>query len=368
MRKHLLLLLTLLLLSPLPAGAATTPPLKEMIGQMLLVGFRGLDVTENSPIMQDLKKRNLGGVLLFDYDVGLNIPKRNIKSPKQVRALVRKLRKAATTPLIVAIDVEGGRINRLKPKYGFPDTLSAQTLGEKNDPAATRAQGKAIAKTLVKLGITMDLAPVVDLNTHPDNPAIGRLERSFSADPAVVTTQAEAFISGLHSMNILSCLKHFPGHGSSYNDSHLGLTDITQTWSRDELKPYKNLIGTGSVDAIMTGHLFNEDLDPVFPATLSFKTMTGLLREKLGYQGVIISDDMQMKAITNSYGLENAIFLAINAGVDMLIFGNNLVYDPDIVSKAVTMVTRMVEEGRLTPQRIEESYERIMTLKKGMNR
>lgn len=367
MCKRILLLLTLLMpLSPVSVPAA--PPLEDMIGQMLLVGFRGMDVTENSPIMQDIRERNLGGVLLFDYDVGLGIPKRNIESPKQVRSLVRKLKRSADTPLLVAIDVEGGRINRLKPEYGFPDTLSAQALGEKNAPAATRDQGRAIAKTLVRLGITMDLAPVVDLNTNPDNPAIGRLERSFSADPAVVASQAEAFISGLHSKNILSCLKHFPGHGSSYNDSHLGLTDITSTWIRDELVPYEKLIDSGSVDAIMTGHLFNEKLDPVFPATLSFKTMTGLLRGELGYSGVIISDDMQMKAITDSYGLENGIFLAINAGVDILIFGNNLVYDPEIVSKAVAMVTRMVEEGRLTPQRIEESYERIMTLKRGMNR
>ena len=185
-----------------------------------------------------------------------------------------------------------------------------------------------MAKTLAAAGINHNLAPVVDINSNPANPVIGALGRSFSADPAVVIAQARAFIEAHHAHDVTTTLKHFPGHGSSQADSHLGLVDVSATWQRDELEPYRVLIGEGIVDTVMTAHVFNTQLDPTYPATLSKATITGILRDELGFDGVVITDDMNMQAITSQYGFEQAAVLAVQAGADLLAYGNNLVYDP----------------------------------------
>jgi beta-N-acetylhexosaminidase len=331
---------------------------------MLMVGFRGLKVREDAPIVQDIRERHLGGVVLFDYDVPDDSPVRNIESPVQVQALTASLQAAAPgLPLLVAIDQEGGIIRRLKESFGFPPTVSAQTLGDKDDLAYTREQAALLAKTLAAAGINLNLAPVVDLNTNPDNPIIGQLERSFSADPEVVTRHALAFIQAHHEQGVRCTLKHFPGHGSSTADSHLDMVDVTDTWSRLELEPYARIIAAGLTDAIMTAHIFNTTLDPDAPATLSKPIITGLLREELGYEGVIISDDMQMGAIANHYGFEAALRGTIEAGVDIVAIANNSVYEPEVVARAATLITRWVEEGAISPARIDESYRRIVRLK-----
>jgi beta-N-acetylhexosaminidase len=162
---------------------------------------------------------------------------------------------------------------------------------------------------------------------------------------------------------VLPCLKHFPGHGSATEDSHLGLTDISKTWTPAELRPYEMLIPLGASPLIMTGHLFLSPFDEEHPSTLSRNVLTGLLRQRLGFDGVIVSDDMQMRAITSHYGLEEAVVLAVEAGVDILVFGNNLDYDPGIVPKAMDILVRAVEEGRLSAERIAASYQRIQAAK-----
>ncbi|RLB66095.1 MAG: glycoside hydrolase family 3, partial [Deltaproteobacteria bacterium] len=212
-------------------------------------------------------------------------------------------------------------------------------------------------------GITLNFAPVVDLNINPNNPVIGKLERSFSADPQVVTRMALAFIRAHHVLGIRCTLKHFPGHGSSSTDSHLGFVDVTKTWSPVELEPYKNIIGAGMADAIMTAHVFNAKLDEDYPATLSKRVITGLLREKLGYGGVIISDDMQMGAIRKYYGFEQAIRLAIDAGVDILIVANNTIFDKTAIPRAISIIRTLVKQGKISVPRIEASYRRIHALK-----
>lgn len=209
----------------------------------------------------------------------------------------------------------------------------------------------------------MNLAPVVDLNVNPSNPVIGKLDRSFSADPVVVAQQARMVIDAFHQQGIIAALKHFPGHGSSTTDTHKDFTDVTATWSKKELDPYWALIREGYSDPVMTAHVFNARLDSLYPATLSKATIDGLLRKQLGFRGVVLSDDMQMKAIADRYGLEEAIRLAIDAGVDVLIFGNNVSYDPEIASKATSIIRHLVEKGAISPERINESYRRIMTLK-----
>ena len=342
-------------------------PLEEKIGQMLLVGFRGLKVDKSHPIVQDILLRHIGNVVLFDYDVPDKSPVRNVASPSQLKKLVSDLQSFSKTPLLVAVDYEGGRISRLKEKFDFPPTYSAQYFGLKNNLDLTFKHAEHMAKLLSTLGINLNLAPVVDLNINPDNPIIGKLERSYGKDPEKVSAHAEKFIRAFHRHNVLCTLKHFPGHGSSAGDSHLGMVEISRTWIEDELFPYRQLIRKEKVDAVMTAHVFNEHLDSMYPATLSKRIITGLLRKKLNYNGVVISDDMQMGAISKEYGLESAVFRAIEAGVDILAFANNSTFDAAIVVKAVEIIKKLIKTKKISSERIDESFNRIMNLKKGIN-
>jgi len=163
--------------------------------------------------------------------------------------------------------------------------------------------------------------------------------------------------------NILSCLKHFPGHGSSRNDSHQGFTDISKSWQPEELIPYRTLIGENKVDSVMLGHLFHAELDRNHPTSLSPKVVDGLLRKELGFQGVVVTDDLQMKAITEKYSIEEAVCLAFAAGVDMIIIGNNLEYEPDILQRVIPAVLTAVKENRIPEKRLYEAWQRIKNMK-----
>ncbi len=351
-----------------PAADAAQPPtpvpdLDFMLGQMLLVGFRGLAVDAQHPIVADIRERHLGGVVLFDFDGPTRSTVRNVESRGQVQALTASLQAAAAAPLLIAIDQEGGRVARLSPSNGFPASLSHQRLGELADPAITAGTASAMARLLVQVGINLNLAPVVDLNTNPRNPVIARYERSFGADAELVTRMAAAFIDAHRQAGVLCCLKHFPGHGSSTADSHFGLVDVSDTWTRQELQPYAELIRAGLADSVMTAHVFNARLDPDSPATLSAAAISGLLRGELGYDGVVISDDMQMGAIRRHYGFEEAVLAAVDAGVDILAIANNSVFEEEVVSRTVEILRRAVEQGRISHARIEQSYARIRRLK-----
>jgi beta-N-acetylhexosaminidase len=337
--------------------------LEAKIGQMLMVGFRGLEVSDDHFIVHDVRERNLGGVVLFDYDVPSQSPARNIESPSQVKALTASLQANSATPLLIAIDHEGGTLTRLKEERGFPPTLSHQELGEIDDVDLTHKQSATMAQTLAELGINLNLAPVVDLNVNPDNPIIGKYERSFSADHQVVTRHAIAFIEAHHEQGVLCAIKHFPGHGSATGDTHEGWVNVTKTWSWGELLPFAHMAEAGLADAIMTAHVFNANFDADDPATLSSEIIGGLLRGKLAYDGVIISDDMQMDAIINHYDFGEAIQKAIQAGVDVLAFANNSAYEEDIVGRAVTHIKHLVKEGIISEARIDASYRRIKQLK-----
>lgn len=349
----------------MPTQTTTTSDasLDAKIGQMLMLGFRGLDLKPDDPFVAELKTLNLGSVVLFQYDTILKIFERNIQSPAQLAALDQSLQTYANVPLFISIDQEGGIVNRLTEKMGFPATQSQQYYGTQNDLAATRAASEAEGKVLKAAGINLNLAPVVDVNVNPTNPIIGKYERSFSSDPKIVTAHALASIEGYHAAGILTTLKHFPGHGSSTGDSHTGFVDVTNTWQSYELDPYRDIINAGLADAVMTAHIFNSNLDPQYPATLSKKIITGILREQLGYDGVVITDDMQMGAIRQYYGYPEAVELAINAGVDILAIANNTIFEPDIAPRTVAIIKQLVADGKITPERIDQSYQRIMRLK-----
>lgn len=356
-------LTALLLMTGCGGSSGKDDQLSKQIGQMLMTGFRGLSVDQDSPIVRDIRSGRIGGVIIFDYDVALQSPVRNVQSPEQLRRLLADLQAVSEDKLLIAVDQEGGRVGRLKEKYGFPPTVSQAWLGQQNDPELTFDYASRTASTLEDMGFNVNLAPVVDVNVNPDNPVIGRLERSFSSDPEIVALHSREVISAHREKHILTALKHFPGHGSSTTDSHHGFTDVTDTWTEMELEPYALLFDSVGVDMVMTAHVFNANLDSEWPATLSSSVLHDLLRVQMGYDGVIISDDMQMGAIRDYYGLETALERTINAGADIIIFGNNLVYDPDIAVKARDIILELVRREKIPESRITESYDRIKKLK-----
>jgi beta-N-acetylhexosaminidase len=345
--------------SPTPAG----PTLREKAAQLLLVGFRGLAAADAPGVMADIGERGLGGVVLFSRDQ-LTGGLRNVQSPDQVTQLVADLRAAArVAPLIVAIDEEGGLVARLGPDHGFPPTRSPAELGATGDPSQTRAAAAQMAGTEAWVGITLNLAPVVDLDINPDKPIIGALDRSFGADPATVIAHARAFIQAHHDAGVECAIKHFPGHGSATGDTHLGVVDVTDVWSRTELEPFAALTADGTTDAVLTAHIFNANLDPTYPATLSAATIDGVLRGELGWSGPVVSDDLQMRAIADAYGFEETIALALEAGIDLLLIANQLVYEPDVVSRAVDVIEGLVTSGRIAEDRLDASIARTASLR-----
>lgn len=335
------------------------------IGEMLLVGFRGMEVAPDNHIVRDVRDYHIGGVILFEYDAPSGRHVRNIQSPEQVRRLCAALQQLDSAKLFISVDQEGGMVARLKPKYGFSRIISAQEMGEKGADT-TRHYARLNAVMLKDLGINLDFAPVVDVNVNPDCPVIGRIKRSFSADPQVVAQMAAIWMEESEKQGVLPCLKHFPGHGSSSADSHNGLVDVTKSWQQSELDPYRTLIAGGHVPMIMSTHVINGNLDNA-PATLSHKILTQLLRQELGYEGVVITDDMGMKAITRQYDYAEAIRLTIEAGADMLCLGNNSdSYNPDLVPQTFDIIYRLVREGRISPERIHQSAQRIRRLKRSV--
>ncbi|NDV25076.1 glycoside hydrolase family 3 protein [Desulfovibrio sp. JC010] len=366
MRKLIFLFIfSVMILSGCASKEITSGPseLDVMIGQMVMVGFRGLELNNNNPVVADIRESRIGGVILFSKDCALNSTVRNIAGPGQLVKLTSDLQSHAEIPLFVAVDQEGGIIKRLTGEMGFPETPSAAELGNSGDPQAAYRAGRTIGRTLKSMGINMDFAPAVDVNRNAANPVIAALQRSFSDDPRIVALFAESFIDGLHAEGIFSCLKHFPGHGSSQGDSHLGFTDVTDSWHADELYPFRKIISDNKADMVMTAHIFNERLDRNYPATLSRKTINGLLRRKIGFDGIIVTDDMQMQGVSGEYGFKEGIYRAVKAGADILLFGNNLTFEPGLGTKAASTVKQLVREGKITERRIRQSYERIMRMK-----
>jgi beta-N-acetylhexosaminidase len=331
-----------------------------------MVGFRGTSVSENSPIVQAIRELKLGGVILFDYDLPSNSFPRNILNPEQTKKLISDLQKFSSIPLFVAVDAEGGKINRLKENYGFLKIPSHEELGKINDLNFTKKEISKLSKQLKDLGFNLNFAPVVDLNLNPQNPIIGKLGRSCSFDPHIVSSQAKAFIEAHIENGISPVVKHFPGHGSSFSDSHLQMVDVTNTWKREELIPYEKLNNENLLFGVMVGHILNQKVDKDYPATLSSKWLQEVLRKEIGFKGVIISDDLQMGAIKKYYSFNEAIIKAINAGCDLLLFSNNTKegYDENLPYKAFYIIYQGVKEGKISKERIYEASKRILNLKR----
>ncbi len=343
----------------------TYPPLAEMVGQLFIVGFKGCEIDESHPVYADIARRNLGGVILFDRHLASRDSTNNIVGAQQLARLSSDLQSIRAEQLLIAVDQEGGRVNRFRGEFGFPLFPEAAELGKK-DSAQTEERAGQLAAMLKKYGINYNLAPVVDLNSNPDNPIIGRFGRSFSADPHRVSAQAAVWIRAHRKAGIVTCLKHFPGHGSAAEDSHTDFVDISKSWHDNELAPYQELINNNQADSIMLGHLFHKDFDPVFPASLSAKTVS-FLRKELNFHGPVVTDDLQMRAVTDRYGLQEAVILALQAEVDLILIGNNLQYDSKIFSQIHKMVLDAIDKGRLAVEQIASSWRRVQTLKASLS-
>lgn len=375
--RFITLLLSISLSLPSFATIQSHVTLRDKIGQMLLIGFDGKQVTAASPIVKNIEENNIGGVILFDYNYKTRTFDKNIESPSQVKRLNHDLAHFATVgnlkynrpdlPLLIAVDYEGGMVTRLSEAYGFPPTLSAANIGTGSMTTAELAAGR-MAKTLEDAGFNLNFSPLLDVNVNPDNPIIGKKDRSFSSDASKVSRYASVYSHQFLKHNVQCAYKHFPGHGSSTADSHLGFVDVSNTWQPYELKPYQALLKKeGACGMVMTAHIVNRQLDDSgHPATLSSKLLTGVLRNQLHFKGVIITDDMQMKAISANYPLDEALVLAINAGADMLIFGNNLTMSPQDPVQLIDIIAAKVQAGDISEERINNAYQHILVLKQSL--
>lgn len=338
--------------------------LKNMIARMLVVGFEGEMVDENSDIVKSMKRYELGGVILFDRYYNDRNKTKNIRSPIQLKLLTSALKSFTYKPMLISVDQEGGRVARLKPAYGFTKTPSAKEMATLGEKEATKHY-RSLSKMLKENGINCNFAPVMDLSRNKENKVIYGLERSYGERTKDVITYAKIFANELKKENVHSVFKHFPGHGSSTGDSHEGFVDISKTWTMCEAEPYRHMIKSNSVSMIMTAHVFNSQLDDKYPATLSHKTNTKFLRELLRYDGIIISDDLQMKAISAHYSLKETVTLAINSGVDILLFGNQLANQD--LDELIRTIAIQVKNGSIPYSRIVESNKRIKKLHKNAN-
>ncbi len=342
---------------PKPAGDS----LDFKIGQMIMIGIGEItSLSAHDALALDIQQQKVGGIVLYEK----NISKVNAKA--NLKKLVEDFQRRAGVPLFVSIDEEGGKVHRLKAKYGFIDMPSAAYLGALDDADSTYLYTRKLAKLMAEMGINLNYAPTVDLALNKDNPVIARLERSYSDDPKIVAKHAISSIRAFHDFDIKTIIKHFPGHGSSAEDTHWGMADVTNKWKFSELMPYKEIIKSGECDAIMTAHIIHCHLDPdCLPATLSKKIITGIIRDFMEFDGVVFSDDMQMHAISKNYGLKKAIMLALKADIDVLMFANNVNPKERISASEIHQIIKdLILSDDISKEKIDISYKRIAALKR----
>jgi beta-N-acetylhexosaminidase len=318
--------------------------LETAAARLLTVGFHGKALT---PELERLLARGVGGVILFS---------RNVGSPREVLELTRALKARAGRPLVVSIDQEGGKVARLRE--GFTPLPPFRALGETGDPTLAREYGRAIGRELAAVGVDLDFAPVLDVDTNPENPVIGA--RSLGADPQLVAELGVAFAAGLVEAGVAACGKHFPGHGDTRTDSHRELPRLTHSLSRleaVELVPFA-AAAAARIPAIMTAHVVFEALDAKLPATMSPAVLHALLRERLGYDGVVFSDDLEMQAIADHFAIEDVMIQGLAAGVDSFL----ACHTAELAHRAIDAVVAAVGRGALWPDRVHTAVGRIQAL------
>ena len=321
------------------------------VGQRLLVGFAGPEAS--AELKELLREHAVGGVVLFA---------RNVEGPEQVAELVREIQAVARdagheSPLLVAVDQEGGRVLRLRRPWTEWPPLRA--LGRTGSEDLAARMGRGLARELLACGIRFDLAPVLDVDTNPHNPVIG--DRSFGDDPDLVGRMGAAMIQAMQSAGLAACAKHFPGHGDTTVDSHHDLPVVAHVRSRledVELRPFRAAIA-GGVASIMTAHVLVPELDEELPASMSRPTVTGLLREAMGFRGVVVADDLEMKAVAERWPMGEVAVRAASAGVDLIPICSR----HDLQVEAAEALVHAVEDERISWKAMESSLSRIRRLK-----
>lgn len=324
--------------------------LEEKLGQLFMVDFRnnedgsGMTVLSQSAAEQ-IKQYHVGGVILFAE---------NLDTLEQTQKLTKDMQDAADIPLFIGIDEEGGRVSRLNKSNIPHETIPS--AGEMTEPAQAEAAGKSIGEVLAKIGVNVDFAPVADVNTNPDNPVIGT--RAYSNEPNQAGVMVCAFLKGLQGTGVSGAVKHFPGHGDTATDSHKGEVFVSHDLERlkeVEFVPFEKAIASG-VDFVMVGHIKTPNAtSDNLPATLSSQAV-GFLRKDLGYDGVVITDAMNMQAISDYYGVGESALMAISAGIDIVLM-------PADLGEAYKALLNGVQDGRIEEAQVDESLKRIFSLK-----
>lgn len=319
-------------------------PLFRRCASLFMVGFEGTTAPDS---MRTLIDDGVYGAILF---------KRNVESPAQTASLINELKKHAGRPLVMAVDQEGGRVARLR---GAPFTAlpPMREIGKSRDPALAYRVGQLLGYELRSVGFDWDFAPVLDVDTNPNNPVIG--DRALHREPDEVARLGVAMGQGLEAAGVASCGKHFPGHGDTEKDSHLDLPRLPHDLKRlrdVELKPFAAW-AKAKLAAVMTAHVVFDALEPGKPATMSQKAM-GLLRHELGFNGVLVSDDLEMKAIAEHFSVEQAVVEGVNAGVDLFL----VCHKEQVQRAAIEALAKAVRERRVPEARLQEAIDRVAAL------
>lgn len=379
MKKLLITIITILMLIPTNIKAnniddiINNMTIKQKITQMMMVNFRKWNNQDLTTMNNEIKQ------IVEDYDFGSIIYfANNMKETKQIYQLTKEFQEAATKdngiPLLIATDQEGGLVYRLNTGTALPGNMA---LAATNDTNNSKIAGEIIGSELSSLGINTTLAPVVDINNNANNPVIGL--RSFSDDALTVANNARSMLEGLEEYNVIGCAKHFPGHGDTDTDSHTGLPIVNKNKEQilaNELKPYDELI-KDNIEMIMSAHILYPQLDNTkvlsnktgkkesLPATMSKKILTDLLKEEMNYSGVIVTDAMNMKGITNKWDNVQAITLAINAGADIICMPVELTCKQDItkLDNIINSLEKAINNKEISINRINDALKRILTLK-----
>ncbi len=350
MKKLLIVIFAFLL--ALPCYAVD---IDEMTGQMIMLGFNGNTVKSKDfqHILKQINKNQIGGVIFFED---------NIKDKEEFIKMTSAIKnsKAKYTPFI-AIDMEGGYVQRMNSKNGFRDFKSAKQVANLSLDEAY-SEYFELAKMLKEANINFNLAPCIDLSINKDS-IIEKKERSFSSDPKVVSNYSAQFIKAHYDNKIITSLKHFPGHGSTSGDTHMGFVDGTNTFSEEELFPYFQNANLNPMQTVMISHIYNKKVDDRYPASLSYKTIEKFLRLQTDFHGVVISDDLDMGAIKKNYELDEVVSLAINAGENILLFSNRDNSDKDLASKISFQIKKGLVSGEILPENLVNSYNKIIKLK-----
>ncbi|MBC7386627.1 MAG: beta-N-acetylhexosaminidase [Cryobacterium sp.] len=321
---------------------------KELLGEIFIMGFNGTELSDDTAAF--LSQARIGGVILFGP---------NFEDPKQVATLINQVQdcRAGDLPLWVSVDHEGGKVQRFRT--GFTRLPEASEIGRSDSPKLLFELSEMIAAELKAVGVSVNFAPVADIHSNPGNPVIGN--RAFSSSEEVVSKMVSAYVRGHLTGGVQPCVKHFPGHGDTHVDSHFALPKVIgqiEALRDREFRPFTKAFKSGC-RWLMTAHVLNPNLDAVYPATLSKRILKDILREEMRYTGIIVSDDMEMKAITAHYGAEEAPRLAIDAGCDLLIYRTEAA-----TRHAYTSLMKALEEGRLNPDRVIDAAEISMEMKR----